>query len=85
VGARGYVVKTSAGSELLAAVHAVLGGTRFVSASLSSNNFSDDRNAYPLDQARGEATKSSIIGQHQATFYSDGSVRFVRLTSKEYC
>jgi len=36
-GARGYVVKSGAGSELLQAVQAVLEGKRFISASLASH------------------------------------------------
>jgi DNA-binding NarL/FixJ family response regulator len=37
LGALGYVVKTHAGSELLAAVEAVLEGKRFISASLAGH------------------------------------------------
>jgi DNA-binding NarL/FixJ family response regulator len=40
VGAKGYVVKTDAGSELLSAVNAVLHGERFVSSSLAGIDFS---------------------------------------------
>jgi DNA-binding NarL/FixJ family response regulator len=41
LGARGYVVKAHAGSELLSAVEAVLQGHRFVGGRLSVNNFTD--------------------------------------------
>ena len=37
VGARGYVVKSQAGSELLGAIEAVLQGKRFVSSGLESS------------------------------------------------
>ena len=39
MGARGYVIKTDAGNELLAAVKAVLQGGEFVSARLTSREF----------------------------------------------
>jgi DNA-binding NarL/FixJ family response regulator len=38
-GARGYVLKTDAGSELLIAVNAVLRGERFVSSRLAGHDF----------------------------------------------
>ncbi len=41
LGALGYVVKAHAGSELLAAVEAVLQGKQFVSSGLSGHNFTD--------------------------------------------
>jgi DNA-binding NarL/FixJ family response regulator len=39
VGAVGYVVKVHAGHELVPAIHAALGGKRYVSAKLSGNRF----------------------------------------------
>jgi DNA-binding NarL/FixJ family response regulator len=40
LGGRGYVLKTSAASDLMAAVRAVLEGRQFVSGGLSGDNFS---------------------------------------------
>ena len=48
-GAKGYVIKTDAGSELLVAVNAVLRGERFLSCSLASGDFSDSKTAYPAN------------------------------------
>jgi DNA-binding NarL/FixJ family response regulator len=41
-GASGYVVKSAAGSDLLAAVEAVIQGERFVSARLACHDFTDN-------------------------------------------
>jgi DNA-binding NarL/FixJ family response regulator len=41
LGARGYVLKTRAALDLVAAVEAVLDGRRFVSAGLSGHNFTE--------------------------------------------
>jgi DNA-binding NarL/FixJ family response regulator len=49
LGAMGYVVKTYAGSELLAAVEAVCQGRRFVSAGLSGSRLTNSTNSQPLD------------------------------------
>ena len=43
-GARAYVVKSAAGSELLPAIKAVLQGQQFVSDSLVNHNFSEPSN-----------------------------------------
>jgi DNA-binding NarL/FixJ family response regulator len=43
-GAGGYVVKSDAASELLLAVKAVLGGKRFVSASMTGHDSSEPMN-----------------------------------------
>ena len=60
-GARGYVVKSDAGSEMLAAVDAVLRGEKFVSASLKSR----DSNAPKDDHA-------APIGHcHEVAFHAD--------------
>jgi DNA-binding NarL/FixJ family response regulator len=40
-GARGYVLKTRAALDLVAAVEAILDGRRFVSAGLSGHNFTE--------------------------------------------
>ncbi len=49
VGARGYVLKTRAASDLLAAVEAVLEGRHFVSDGLSGHNFTDATPRPPAD------------------------------------
>lgn len=41
LGARGYVAKTRAASDLLAAIEAVLEGRHVVSGGLSGHNFTD--------------------------------------------
>jgi DNA-binding NarL/FixJ family response regulator len=41
LGARGYVLKTRAALDLVAALEAVLDGRRFVSAGLSGHNFTE--------------------------------------------
>ena len=46
-GAAGYVIKTNAASELLAAVNAVLAGNRFISASLPGSHASEQRQGLP--------------------------------------
>jgi DNA-binding NarL/FixJ family response regulator len=69
-GARGYVVKSDAGGELLAAVNAVLDGKRFVSARL---------------EGRGAAiyATNERSGRHEVGFYAndaslvDGFARFI--------
>jgi DNA-binding NarL/FixJ family response regulator len=43
LGAQGYVLKTRAAIDLLAAVDAVLEGRQFVSGGLSGPNFTDAR------------------------------------------
>ena len=61
LGARGYVVKTNAGSELLPAVEAVLRGGRFVSSSVKDYKFADT----PREKAPR---------RHEVLFYSDETV-----------
>jgi DNA-binding NarL/FixJ family response regulator len=51
-GAGGYVVKSDATGELLPAVNAVLGGKRFVSASLAGNDL-PDKDEQTADHSRG--------------------------------
>src|SRR5262249_6710291 len=71
--AGGYVVKDDAGKELLPAIKAVLGGKRFVSASLSVTNF----RAPLTDRA------TFIAHRHEVAFYPDdisvvdGYARFI--------
>ena len=49
LGARGYVLKTTAAISLLAAVDAVLEGRQFVSSGLSGQNFTDASARPPAD------------------------------------
>src|SRR6266853_2863186 len=52
-GAGGYVVKSDAAGELLLAVNAVLGGKRFVSASLAGNDLTDPKDEQTADHNHG--------------------------------
>jgi DNA-binding response OmpR family regulator len=78
LGALGYVVKAHAGSELLAAVEAVLQGRQFVSASLTGHAF----NAPKDDHA------AAIRHCHEVAFYADddsvvdGYARFIESALK---
>ena len=75
-GAGGYVVKSDAAAELLPAVNAVLGGKRFVSASLAGNDLTDKD-----EQAAGHNSGGVVLPfppqnvciarRHEAGFYSD--------------
>jgi DNA-binding NarL/FixJ family response regulator len=79
-GAGGYVVKSDAAGELLPAVNAVLGGKRFVSASLAGNDFTDPKDEQTADHNSGGVVlpfppQNVWIARHEAGFYSDD--RFV--------
>jgi DNA-binding NarL/FixJ family response regulator len=79
-GAGGYVVKSDAASDLLPAVNAVLGGKRFVSASLSGNDLTDPKDEQTADHDRGGVVlpfppQNVLVARHEAGFYSDD--RFV--------
>jgi DNA-binding NarL/FixJ family response regulator len=63
-GARGYLVKTDAGIELLIAINAVLRGERFVSSSLASND--PDRN-----KAVVSFPPQNLAIRHEVAFYAD--------------
>lgn len=79
-GASGYVVKSSAASDLLPAVEAVLQGKRFVSPSLAGDDFMDPPTAEisPLPASQTEKKRC-----HEVAFYAedrsfvDGFARFV--------
>jgi DNA-binding NarL/FixJ family response regulator len=78
LGALGYVVKAHAGSELLAAVGAVLEGRQFVSSGLSGHHFTAASDSKALDRLRrNEAPpslileKAEITRSHEVEFYSD--------------
>ena len=73
LGARGYVVKTHAGRELLPAVKAILDGRQFVSSGLAGSNFTEG-----VDHPRNKEVVPShvskteeITRRHEAQFYSD--------------
>ena len=79
-GAGGYLVKSDAAGELLLAVNAVLGGKRFVSASLAGNDLTDPKDEQAADHNRGRVVlpfppQNVWIARHEAGFYSDD--RFV--------
>jgi DNA-binding NarL/FixJ family response regulator len=87
LGALGYVVKAHAGSELLAAVGAVLEGRQFVSSGLSGHYFTDDADAESPDHLyREEARpslaleKAGITRRHKVEFYSDDAAFVVGFT-----
>jgi DNA-binding NarL/FixJ family response regulator len=74
-GGSGYVLKTDARMELLTAINAVLGGKRFIGASLSDF-------AYPKDEQTAVRARSEVVSairprnvtitrRHEAGFYSD--------------
>jgi DNA-binding NarL/FixJ family response regulator len=89
LGALGYVVKTHAGSELLAAVGAVLGGRQYISSGLSGHPFTDatDPQASRFRTQAGspiaDTEKKEVAHNHEVEFYSDdasflaGLIRFV--------
>jgi DNA-binding NarL/FixJ family response regulator len=75
-GAKGYVVKTDAGSELLSAVNAVLRGERFVSSSLAGIDFRDGKD----EQAFAHPDRKKVVApfppqnlaiRHEVAFYPD--------------
>ena len=86
LGAHGYVVKAHAGSELLAAVEAILQGNQFVSRGLSGHWFIDaqvpDRLGQERDRRLPPRNEETIRG-HEVHFYSDdaslvvGFARFI--------
>jgi len=77
VSASGYVVKSGAASELVAAIWAVLEGKQFLSPGLSDHSLSDAKerdNANILSWNRiitGPKTESVIAQNHEVGFYSD--------------
>ena len=86
LGALGYVVKAHAGSELLAAVEAVLEGRQFVSSGLSGHYFTDATDEQAprfLTQAAFPvvgAEKRETARNHEVEFYSDDASFLVGLT-----
>ena len=95
LGAVGYVVKARAGTELLAAVQAVLRGERFVSSGLSGRYFTQAKDARTSDRHYYERTplmpgpgRNAIARNHEVQFYSDdasliaGFVSFIEAALK---
>jgi len=78
-GGSGYVLKTNARNELLTAVNAVLGGKRFIGASV--NDFTDPKDEQTADHNSGGVVLPFppqnvwIARRHEAGFYSED--RFV--------
>ena len=77
-GASGYVVKSSAASELLNAIWSVLQGNQFLSAGLTGHNLSDpeEHNGASIRSPKSEvivAPKPEIVTarHHEVGFYSD--------------
>ena len=89
LGALGYVVKAHAGSELLAAVAAVLEGRQFVSRGLSGHSFAHATDKQATDLCHEEVLpslgprKAEITRNHEVEFYADdaafvlGFTRFI--------
>jgi DNA-binding NarL/FixJ family response regulator len=86
LGAMGYVVKAHAGSELLAAVEAVLEGRQFVSRGVSGHSFSRATDQQAPDPCHEEPIPSLVTGKakirrsHEAVFYSDDAAFVVGFT-----
>src|ERR1700752_2419387 len=86
-GARGYILKSDAASELMPAVKAVLEGKRFVSASLSANDLVD----LIEDQSRNGVApfRAQKNVRHEVEFYADnkgfvnGFARFIKGALKD--
>jgi DcmR-like sensory protein/response regulator receiver domain-containing protein len=93
LGASGYIVKAHAGSELLAAVEAVLRGEQFVGSGVANYVFAEFRGAQAPGRLPSKETFASlapplsregrVIPCHEVQFYSDdasllaGFTRFV--------
>jgi DNA-binding NarL/FixJ family response regulator len=88
LGALGYVVKVHAGSELLAAVGAVLEGRQFISSGLSGHYFTPASDSKTLDRPNEPllslaSGRTEITRSHEVEFYSDdaafvvGFIRFI--------
>jgi CheY-like chemotaxis protein len=88
-GAKGYVVKTGAGSELLIAVNAVLRGERFVSSSLAGIDFCDVKDEQTFVHPDRKKVVAPLPPQnlpirHEVAFYLDDAALvdgFARLSA----
>ena len=70
-GARGYVLKSTAATELLPAVEAVLQGKQFVSVSLTPSPFGDVENERTAHDRCRDDSNVEIVHHHEVGFYSD--------------
>jgi CheY-like chemotaxis protein len=87
LGALGYVVKSHAGSELLAAVEAVQQGRQFISGGVSGLTFTDNAGAqgrsplyYEGDFPSLAPEKGEITRSHQVQFHSDDASLLIGFT-----
>jgi DNA-binding NarL/FixJ family response regulator/uncharacterized protein YheU (UPF0270 family) len=89
IGALGYVVKTDAGRELIAAITSVLRGEKFVGSRFAGHNFTGASNLRTTDTlAHNESResrpipirKSESAHRHEAHFYSDDESFLDRVT-----
>lgn len=83
IGASGYVVKSSARSELLPALESVLQGGRFVSTGLGqskSAELKDKENATSARNLEFVSPMAKMGGQHEVGFYSDEALFLGDLT-----
>jgi DNA-binding NarL/FixJ family response regulator len=78
LGAQGYVLKARAGTELLAAVQAVLQGKQFVSSDLSGHYFKGAKQTQASDHLSYEEapltpglSRKESAHNHEVQFYSD--------------
>jgi DNA-binding response OmpR family regulator len=76
VGASGYVVKSSAANELLAAIWAVLAGKQFLSAGLADHGLTDPETKHcqhflAKPDHRSAKQEGAIARHHEVGFYSD--------------
>ena len=84
-GARGYVVKSDAGSELLEALDAVLRGGRFVGRRFSGHDFFGDSHAAASQDLQSNSSRTrlqnmEIARHHDVGFYSDDAGLLDHLT-----
>jgi DNA-binding NarL/FixJ family response regulator len=85
LGALGYVVKVHAGSDLLAAVEAVLQGRQFVSSGLSGHYFTPTSDSKTLDHPNEPLPlfalgRMEISRRHEVEFYSDDAAFVIGFT-----
>ena len=85
LGALGYVVKARSGSELLAAVEAVLENRQFIGSGLSGHYFTTASNSKTLDRPNEPLPslafgRADITRSHKVEFYSDDAAFIVGVT-----
>lgn len=82
-GAKGYVVKTDAGSELLTAVNAVLRGEQFVSSSLADSKDEHTHTHPEHKNVVAPLPAQNVAIRHEVAFYPDDAAfvdGFARVT-----